>query len=68
MLGLVCRFIGHRRSKRDASFDVDHGWRSFCSRCHVPMIRIAKGVWEVDPKPREYLRGHDRGSSRGSGR
>jgi hypothetical protein len=60
MLGLICRIVGHRRSKRDASFDTSHGWRSFCVRCRTPLIRIEKGVWQPDPEPRDYMRGQDR--------
>jgi hypothetical protein len=64
MLGLICRIVGHRRSKRDASFDTEHGWRSFCSRCQAPMIRIGKGDWTLDPERREYMRGQDRARRR----
>ena len=68
MLGLICRIAGHRRSRRDASFDTAHGWRSFCARCQAPMIRVKKGEWKLDPEPREYMRGQDRGGTRGGNR
>jgi hypothetical protein len=60
MLGLICRIVGHKRSKRDASFDTAQGWRSFCMRCHAPLIRVGKGDWQLDPQPRRYMRGQDR--------
>jgi hypothetical protein len=67
MLGLICRIVGHRRSKRDASFDTARGWRSFCSRCKAPMVRVKKGEWKLDAEPREYMRGQDRAGAHRSG-
>jgi hypothetical protein len=64
MRRLICRLFGHKRSRRDASYDSENGWRSFCQRCHIPMIRVAKGDWRVDSAPRQYRPGQDRGETK----
>jgi len=46
---VLCRLFGHRRSRRRARRS-GNGWRSRCRLCGTPMIRVAKGVWQVDAK------------------
>jgi hypothetical protein len=64
MRRLVCRAFGHKRSSLDASFDSEKGWRSFCSRCQAPMIRVSKGDWRLDPERRQYRAGIARGGGK----
>lgn len=48
---LVCRIIGHRRSKSRAYYvpELDR-WRSFCRRCGTPLLRDENGKW----RPHEW--------------
>jgi hypothetical protein len=51
MMGLLCKFGFHKRSRSRVRRD-DDGWISWCRRCHVQMRRDEKGKWRVDG-PRE---------------
>jgi hypothetical protein len=45
---LICRIIGHRRSKSRAYFVPELGlWRSFCRRCGTPLLREKDGRWHT---------------------
>jgi hypothetical protein len=44
MTHILCRFIGHRRSKRWAR-PTPEGWRSECRRCGESLIRIGPKQW-----------------------
>ena len=50
MRRLVCRFVGHRRSAYRA-WPTTNGWKSYCKRCRVKLVRLAPSVWEADPDP-----------------
>ena len=42
----LCRFIGHRRSRRDARW-IDNRWISYCRHCGSLMVRAAPQTWTV---------------------
>ena len=43
---VICRFLGHRRSKRKR---VRHGyeWHSICIWCRKPMVRAGWKQWRL---------------------
>jgi hypothetical protein len=46
IMRLLCSIVGHRRSKKWASFEVStHCWHSICKRCHTQMVREQGGKW-----------------------
>jgi hypothetical protein len=44
MTPLLCHWLGHRRSRRDARC-IDNRWISYCRRCGSLMIRDAPQCW-----------------------
>jgi hypothetical protein len=44
MTPLVCRLIGHKRSRRDARW-IDHRWISYCRHCGALMVRQGPRQW-----------------------
>lgn len=53
LMSLICRVVGHRRSKRRAYVDpVERRWRSYCARCNVPMRKEGLLGWHVCEVPR----------------
>ena len=53
-MNLLCRLFGHRRSATEARRYSDIEWRSVCTRCRTPLIRLGPGEWIPT---REYLAG-----------
>jgi len=52
-MSLICRIVGHRRSRRRAYVDpVERRWRSYCVRCNVPMRKEGLLGWHVCEVPR----------------
>ena len=47
-MGVVCKLLGHHRSRRRA-YHVGNVWWSYCSYCGKHMERKAKGQWLVHP-------------------
>jgi hypothetical protein len=46
VMAVLCRFVGHHRSRRFASFNVaDDRWESICTRCKTRVIRSHGGKW-----------------------
>jgi hypothetical protein len=43
---LLCKLLGHRRSRRDAR-RIDRQWISYCRRCGSLMLREAPERWSV---------------------
>ena len=43
---LMCKLLGHRRSRRDAR-RIEQQWISYCRRCGCLMIREAPASWSV---------------------
>lgn len=50
---IVCRIIGHRRSRRQAH-RVDGAWLSRCKRCGVKLVRLRHAEWR---EPESILSG-----------
>jgi hypothetical protein len=49
---LLCNVVGHRRSKKWASFDSGTNcWHSICIRCHTRMTRSEDGRWSREKTP-----------------
>ena len=45
---LLCLLLGHQRSAKLAKLNPETGlWESVCTRCAVPMIRLAHRHWVV---------------------
>ena len=44
MSGILCKFLGHRRSKRDARA-FGETWRSYCKGCGIRLERSSPGNW-----------------------
>ncbi|MEO7240109.1 MAG: hypothetical protein ABIW16_01795 [Sphingomicrobium sp.] len=44
-LPLVCRMVGHRRSRAAARL-VGYNWRSDCLFCGTRLVRVGPGVWK----------------------
>lgn len=45
-MNLICKLVGHRRSKNGARRRGDE-WLSNCSFCGEPMTRTATGDWQI---------------------
>jgi hypothetical protein len=60
---LVCELFGHHRSKQAARPLGGHRWRSVCSRCHAPMVRLGPKDWAVVDRDSDALK-EDRAFSR----
>jgi hypothetical protein len=43
---VVCKLLGHRRSRRDAR-RIDDRWISYCRRCGSLMVREAPSQWSA---------------------
>ncbi|HET7709277.1 MAG TPA: hypothetical protein VFK50_07070 [Sphingomicrobium sp.] len=58
MPSLLCKLLGHRRSRRDAR-RIDARWISYCRRCGSLMVREAPRRWSavifVDGVPVERI-------------
>lgn len=56
-MSLVCRFIGHRRSRSRATFDEKRQqWVSDCRRCATILVRERGGGWiPAPPVPAKLL-------------
>jgi len=56
MASVVCKLLGHRRSRRDARL-IDAQWISYCRWCGSLMVREAPRCWSainfVDGVPAE---------------
>lgn len=45
-MNVVCRVVGHHRSRRFAAFNAtDERWESYCTRCNVRIAREHGGEW-----------------------
>jgi hypothetical protein len=45
----LCRFVGHRRSRRRAYIDPQKRvWRSYCRLCGTPLTRHGLLGWQDD--------------------
>ena len=57
MIDIVCRIIGHRRSRLRAEL-VAGTWRSRCKRCGVRLVRLQPSKWrEIEKVDLLALRG-----------
>src|SRR6478672_5555684 len=46
-MSILCRVMGHHRSRLQAVPTADGGWESRCSRCGIKMLRVRPGFWIV---------------------
>lgn len=47
-MNILCQIMGHHRSRRFASFNVeDDRWESFCTRCQARLARDHGGTWQT---------------------
>ena len=49
VMSKLCALLGHRRHKGRAR-PYAETWRSECTRCKIPMVRSAPGLWTAAPK------------------
>lgn len=55
-MSLVCRFLGHRRSRSRATFDDKRQqWVSDCRRCATILVRGGDGRWVPVPRAPDKL-------------
>jgi len=44
---ILCRIVGHSRSRQLAFTDSDGAWKSRCKRCGRALVRIKHKQWVV---------------------
>jgi hypothetical protein len=43
---VICKLLGHRRSRRDAR-RIENRWVSYCRWCGAMMVREAPSLWSA---------------------